>query len=194
MPALFELLRPLCDAPDRKAVYLLTGSACWDLIRGVSETLAGRIHFVHVGGFGLAEVGSEKLDQLWVRGGFPRAYLARSTGAWARWMRSFAQTFLERDIPGLGSRVPPVALGRFWRMLAHVHGQTWNAAELARSMGTTARTATGYRDLLAGTFMVRLLQPWFENVGKRFGQVPQAVTSAIRAFCIICWEWRRCPT
>ncbi len=173
MPALFELLRPLCDAPDRKAVYLLTGSASWDLIRGVSETLAGRIQFVHVGGLGLAEVGSEKLDQLWVRGGFPRAYLARSTGAWARWMRSFAHTFLERDIPGLGSRVPPVALGRFWRMLAHVHGQTWNATELARSMGTTARTATGYRDLLAGTFMVRLLQPWFENVGKRLVKSPK---------------------
>ena len=173
MPALFELLRPLCDEPSRKAVYLLTGSASWDLIRGVSETLAGRVQFLQVGGFALAEVGPANLEQLWVRGGFPRAYLAGSTDAWARWMRSFAQTFLERDIPGLGSRVPPVALGRFWRMLAHLHGQTWNAAELARSMGTTAKTATGYLDLLAGTFMVRLLQPWFENVGKRLVKSPK---------------------
>lgn len=171
--ALFELLRPLCDEPSRKAVYLLTGSASWDLIRGVSETLAGRVQFLQVGGFALAEVGPANLEQLWVRGGFPRAYLAGSTGAWARWMRSFAQTLLERDIPGLGSRVPPVTLGRFWRMLAHLHGQTWNAAELARPMGTTAKTATGYRDLLAGTFMVRLLQPWFENVGKRLVKSPK---------------------
>ena len=173
MPALFETLRPICDDPARRAVFLLTGSASWDLVRGVSETLAGRIHFVNVGGFSLDEVGAGRLDQLWMRGGFPRAYLAPSDAAWGRWMRSFSRTFLERDVPGLGSRVPPEALGRFWRMLAHVHGQTWNATALARSMDVTAKTANRYRDLLAGTFMARVLPPWFENVGKRQVKSPK---------------------
>lgn len=173
MPALFEVLRPICDDPARRSVFLLTGSASWDLVRGVSETLAGRISFVDVGGFSLDEVGNDNLDRLWMRGGFPRAYLAASDAAWARWMRSFARTFLERDVPGLGSQVPPQALGRFWRMLAHVHGQTWNAAALARSMDVSAKTANRYRDLLAGTFMARVLPPWFENVGKRQVKSPK---------------------
>lgn len=173
MPELFETLRPICDDPARRAVFLLTGSASWDLVRGVSETLAGRILFVNVGGFSLDEVGAGQLDQLWMRGGFPRAYLAPSDAAWGRWMRSFSRTFLERDVPGLGSRVPPEALGRFWRMLAHVHGQTWNATALARSMDVTAKTANRYRDLLAGTFMARVLPPWFENVGKRQVKSPK---------------------
>ena len=120
--ALFELLRPLCDEPSRKAVYLLTGSASWDLIRGVSETLAGRVQFLQVGGFALAEVGPANLEQLWVRGGFPRAYLAGSTDAWARWMRSFAQTFLERDIPGLGLVKSPKLYIRDSGILHHLLG------------------------------------------------------------------------
>ena len=173
MPELFEVLRPICDDPDRKAVFLLLGSASWDLIQGVSETLAGRILFVDVGGFSLAEVGPANQDKLWMRGGFPRAWLAPSAAAWTRWMRSFTRTFLERDVPGLSSRVSPESLGRFWRMLAHYHGQTWNAAELARSMDLNAAAVNRYRDLLAGAFMVRILPPWFENLGKRIVKSPK---------------------
>ncbi len=173
MPGLFEVLRPICDDPDRKAVFLLLGSASWDLIQGVSETLAGRILFVDVGGFSLAEVGPANQDALWMRGGFPRAWLAPSAAVWTRWMRSFTRTFLERDVPGLGSRVSPESLGRFWRMLAHYHGQTWNAAELARSMDVGVTTVNRYRDLLAGAFMVRVLPPWFENLGKRIVKSPK---------------------
>ena len=173
IPALFELLRPICDDPNRQAVFLLLGSASWGLIKGVSETLAGRILFVDVGGLSLREVGSEHQDRLWMRGGFPRAWLARSPAAWTRWMQSFTRTFLERDIPALGVRTAPEALGRFWRMLAHYHGQTWNASELGRSMDVSATAVNHYRDLLAGTFMVRVLPPWFENLGKRIVKSPK---------------------
>ena len=173
MPGLFEVLRPVCDDPDRRAVFLLLGSASWDLIQGVSETLAGRILFVDVGGFSLTEVDPANQDRLWMQGGFPRAWLAPSSSSWTRWMRSFTRTFLERDVPGLGSRVPPESLGRFWRMLAHYHGQTWNAAELARSMDMSVPAVNRYRDLLAGAFMVRILPPWFENLGKRIVKSPK---------------------
>ena len=173
MPALFEVLRPICDDRNRKAVFLLAGSASWDLIQGISETLAGRILFVDVGGFSLAEVGRQNQDRLWMRGGFPRAWLARSAAEWTRWMESFTRTFLERDIPGLGSRVSPEALGRFWRMLAHFHGQVWNATELGRSMDVSATAVNHYRDLLAGTFMIRVLPPWRESLGKRLIKSPK---------------------
>ncbi len=173
MPELFEVLRPICDSRNRKAVFLLLGSASWDLIKGVSETLAGRILFVDVGGFSLAEVGPQNQDRLWMRGGFPRAWLAPSAAAWTRWMQSFTRTFLERDIPGLGSKVSPEALGRFWRMLAHYHGQTWNAAEVGRSMDVSVTAANHYRDLLAGSFMLRVLPPWFERLGKRIIKSPR---------------------
>ncbi|MCX6876307.1 MAG: ATP-binding protein [Verrucomicrobia bacterium] len=173
MPELFEVLRPICDSRQRKAVFLLLGSASWELVKGVSETLAGRIQFVDVAGFSLSEVGGGELSRLWLRGGFPRAFLAEGTGAWERWMESFTRTFLERDIPGIGSRVAPAALGRFWRMLGHFHGQTWNAAELARSLDVSVSAVNHYRDLLAGTFMVRVLPPWFENLGKRLVKSPK---------------------
>ena len=173
MPGLFETLRPLCDERNRKAVFLLLGSASPDSIEGVSETLAGRILFVDVGGFSLAEAGVRNQDRLWMRGGFPRAYLASSNASWKRWMESFTRTFLERDIPGLGSRVSPQALGRFWRMLAHYHGQTWNASELGRSMDASVTAVNHYRDLLAGSFMIRVLPPWFENLGKRIVKSPK---------------------
>ena len=173
MPELFEILRPICDSRNRKAVFLLLGSASWDLIKGVSETLAGRILFVDVGGFSLAEVGPQNQDRLWMRGSFPRAWLAPSAAAWTRWMQSFTRTFLERDIPGLGSKVSPEALGRFWRMLAHYHGQTWNAAEVGRSMDVSVTAANHYRDLLAGSFMLRVLPPWFERLGKRIIKSPR---------------------
>ena len=173
VPELFEILRPICDDPERKAVFLLLGSASWDLIRGVSETLAGRISLVDVSSFSLDEVGTESQDRLWMRGGFPLAYLAESDEACTLWMESFARTFLERDVPGLGSRVAPDTLGRFWTMLAHVHSRTWNASALGRSMGVGVNAVNRYRDLLAGTFMIRVLPPWFENVGKRVVKAPK---------------------
>ncbi len=173
LPSLFATLRPLCDDKKRKAVFLLLGSASLDLVQGVSETLAGRIQLVDVAGFSLAEVGAVEQDRLWLRGGFPRAFLAESTAAWERWMENFARTFLERDIPGLGTRVSPAALWRLWRMLAHFHGQTWNASELARSMDASPVAVNHYRDLLAGTFMLRVLPPWFENLGKRLIKSPK---------------------
>jgi len=173
MPELFEVLRPICDARDRQAVFLVLGSASLDLIEGVSETLAGRVLFVDVGGLSIAEAGPENQDRLWLRGGFPRAYLAPSADAWSRWMESFTRTFLERDIPGLRSRVAPAAVGRFWRMLAHYHGQTWNATELARSMDVSVTAVRNYRDLLSGAFMIRQLPPWFENLGKRLVKSPK---------------------
>ena len=195
LPALFEVLRPVCDARDRNAVFLLLGSASWELIEGVSESLAGRIFFVDVGGFSLAEVGAEHQDRLWMRGGFPRAWLAPSAAAWTRWMQSFTRTFLERDIPGLGSKVSPSALGRFWRMLAHYHGQTWNAAELARSMDVSAAAVNHYRDLLAGTYMIRVLPPWFENLGKRLVKSPKVFLrdSGILHFLLGLEEARELP-
>ena len=173
MPELFEVLRPICDDPDRNAVFLLLGSASPDLVKGVSETLAGRILFVDMGGFSLAEAGPANQNRLWLRGGFPRACLARTPSAWSRWMQSFVRTFVERDIPALRPGVSPQALGRLWRMLAHVHGQTWNAAQLGRSLDASASTVNRYRDLLAGAFMIRILPPWFENLGKRLVKSPK---------------------
>jgi predicted AAA+ superfamily ATPase len=173
VPSLFETLRPLCDSPNRKAVFLLLGSASWDLVKGISETLAGRIQFVDVPGFSIREAGPDNQDRLWMQGGFPRAFLAPSPEAWHRWMEAFSRTFLERDIPGLGSKVAPEALGRFWRMLAHFHGQIWNASELARSLDVSVTAINHYRDLLAGTFMARVLPPWFENMGKRLVKSPK---------------------
>ena len=173
LPQLFEVVRPICDDPDRKAVFLLVGSASWDLVRGVTETLAGRILLMDVGGFALSEVGSSNRDTLWMRGGFPRAFLAPSAAAWVRWMGSFTRTFLERDIPMLSPRVSPEAIGRFWRMIAHYHGQTWNASALAHSMDVSAAAVNRYRDLLSGAFMVRILPPWLENLGKRLVKSPK---------------------
>ena len=173
MPSLFQVLRPICDDPARQTVYLLLGSASPDIVKGVSETLAGRIRFVDVTGFSLTEVGTEQQAELWMRGGFPRAFLASTASAWLRWMQAFTRTFLERDIPGLGSRVSPASLGRFWRMLAHCHGRVWNAARLGRSMDVSTTAVNHYRDLLSGTFMIRVLPPWYENLGKRLVKSPK---------------------
>lgn len=173
IPEIFEVLRPICDDPGRRAVFLLLGSASLDLVRGVSETLAGRILFVEMGGLSLAEVGAANHDRLWMRGGFPRAYLAESGKEWVRWMESFTRTFVERDIPGLRPGVSSRGIGRFWRMLAHLHGQTWNASQLARSLDTRTKSVMRYRDLLEGAFMVRVLQPWFTNLGKRLVKSPR---------------------
>lgn len=173
MPALFEILRPLCDDPDRKAVFLLLGSANWDLVKGVSESLAGRVLFVDVPGLALEEVGTSAQDSLWFRGGYPRAFCAGNEEEALEWLDAFRRTYLERDIPGFGSKVSPTALGRFWSMLAHYHGQTWNASKFSEALGMDSRTVTHYRDLLVGTFMIRVLPPWFENLGKRNVKSPK---------------------
>jgi predicted AAA+ superfamily ATPase len=166
-PELFPLLRTLIDRTDHPARFLILGSASRDLIRQGSETLAGRISFVEVTPFAGHEVGGNALDMLWIRGGFPLSFLASSIDTSAAWRKTFIRTFLERDIPALGITIPPQTIRRFWQMLVHYHGQTFNASEIGSSMGVSDTTASRYLDILSGTFMVRRLQPWFENIGKR---------------------------
>lgn len=173
LPELFGVLRPLSDRTDNPARFLVLGSASPDLVRGVSETLAGRVMFVKIPGFTLDEVTSEHQNKLWLRGGFPRAYLASDDRAAWRWMEGFGETFLERDIPQLGIRVPAEALRRFWLMTAHYHGQIWNASELARSMDVTSNTVSRYLDILNGAYVLRVLQPWHENLKKRQVKSPK---------------------
>ena len=172
-PALFETLRVLVDRPGNPARFLVLGSASPALVRGVSESLAGRVGLVELTGFDMSEVGPESWRTLWLRGGFPRAYLAPHDRGSAVWRRSFVQTFLERDIPQLGITVPAETLRRFWTMLAHYHGQVWNAAEFARALGSSEGTARRYLDILTGAFMVRALPPWFANVRKRQVRSPR---------------------
>lgn len=173
MPALFETLRVLVDRPHNDARFLLLGSASPQLVKGVSESLAGRVGLVDLGGFSLGETGTHAWRTLWERGGFPRAFLARTGRSSALWRRDFVRTFLERDIPQFGITIPAESLRRFWTMIAHYHGQTWNAAEFARSLGSGEATARRYLDILAGAFMVRVLPPWFENLKKRQVKAPK---------------------
>jgi len=172
-PELFELLRTLVDRPQNAARFLVLGAASPALVKGVSESLAGRIGFVDLSGFELREVGPEHADRLWLRGGFPRSYLAPDDEHSAAWRTEFVRTFLERDIPQLGISIPAETLRRFWTMVAHYHGQVWNAAEFARSLGTAENTARRYLDILAGSYMVRVLPPWFENLKKRQVKAPK---------------------
>ncbi|MGQ9590596.1 MAG: ATP-binding protein [Planctomycetota bacterium] len=172
-PRLFELLRVLADRRPTRARFLILGSASPALVRGVSESLAGRVAYVDMGGFVLEEVGARNWKRLWTRGGLPAAYLAPTDAGSHDWRMHFIQSFLERDMPQLGIRVPAPALRRFWTMLAHCHAQPWNAADLARAMGVKEDTARHYLDILAGAFMVRQLMPWFENVGKRVVKSPK---------------------
>ena len=172
-PALFETLRVLVDRPGNAARFLVLGSASPSLVRGVSESLAGRVGLVDLSGFDLSEVGPEAWRRLWLRGGFPRAFLAPDDHASSVWRESFVQTFLQRDIPQLGITVPAATLRRFWTMLAHYSGQKWNAAEFARALGSSQVTARRYLDILSGAFMVRALPPWFANVRKRQVRSPK---------------------
>jgi uncharacterized protein len=172
-PELFELLRVLVDRPGNSAHFLLLGSASPHLVRGVSESLAGRIGFVDLSGFDLAEVDTSQRDRLWLRGGFPRSFLADDDSDSMAWRQGFIRTVLERDIPQLGITIPAETLRRFWMMVAHYHAQVWNAAEFARSLGASEVTARRYLDILAGAYMVRLLPPWFENISKRQVKSPK---------------------
>ena len=172
-PELFPVLRGLVDRPGQATRFLILGSASPHILHQASETLAGRVEFVELSGFDLSETGANALNTLWLRGGFPRSFLAGSDEDSFAWREGFVRTYLERDIPQLGFRIAAPALRRFWTMLAHYHGQTWNASELARSMGLSDKTVRGYLDLLTGTYMVRQLQPWFENLAKRQVKAPK---------------------
>ena len=171
LPGIFELLRVLADRSGPPARFLVLGSASPELLRQTSESLAGRIAFHELGGFDLTEV--DDLERLWVRGGFPRSYLARSGPASRRWRDSFVRTLLARDLPEFGSAIPSPTLRRFWTMLAHWHGQLWNGAEFGRAFGVSHTTVRRYLDLLTSVFVVRQLQPWFENIRKRQVRSPK---------------------
>ncbi|MDQ3037134.1 MAG: ATP-binding protein [Myxococcota bacterium] len=172
-PELFPTLRVLADRPRTPARFLVLGSAAPSLLRQTSETLAGRVAFHEVGGFTMDEVGPTHMERLWVRGAFPRSFLARSEPASFEWRDQLARTFLEREVAELELGIPPVALRRFWSMLAHHHAQLWNASELGRAFGVADTTVRRYLDVLTGTFMVRQLTPFFENVGKRQVKSPK---------------------
>ena len=172
-PELMPLLRVLADRRPLPARFLILGSASPTLMKGCSETLAGRAHFVSMNGFSLEEAGAEQSGALWVRGGFPDSFLAANDTASLKWREDFIQTFLERDLPLLGIGAPSPTLRRFWTMTAHYHGQTWNGTEIGASLGVSHQTSRRYVDSLTDAFVLRQLQPWFENTGKRVVKSPK---------------------
>lgn len=172
-PDLFPVLRVLADRPGRSAGFLVLGSAAPELVARSAESLAGRVEFVDLHGFDIEEVASISWQEVWLRGGFPKALLAGSDDDSAAWREGFVRTFLERDLPQFGVRVAAPVMRRFWMMLAHWHGQTWNSSELGRAMGLSDKTIRSYLDTLTQTYMVRQLQPWFENLNKRQVKSPK---------------------
>ncbi len=172
-PDLMPLLRVLLDRNPLPAKFLILGSASPDIIRGTSESLAGRIAFVDMHGFNLQEIGTDSVRKLWLRGGFPPAFTAQSDADSLQWRLDFIRTFVERDLPMFGYSPAPETIRRFLMMLAHYHGQTWNGSEIARSLQVSHPTTRHYADLLCGAFLVRRLPPWFENVGKRIVKSPK---------------------
>lgn len=172
-PDLFPVLRVLADREGVPARFLILGSASGDLLRQTSESLAGRIERITMGGFSIDEVGQDATDDLWRRGGFPRSYLASSETDSVAWREQFILTLLERDLPQWGVRVPAIALRRFWSVLAHYHAQTWSAAESARALGVSESTCRRYLDLLTDSFMIRQLQPYYANLRKRQVKSPK---------------------
>lgn len=173
LPEIFPLLRVLADQPDTNRKFLLLGSASPELMRNSSETLAGRIGFVDLTGFQLDEVGIENLSPLWMRGGFPRSYLTDDDRQSYQWRQDFIRTFLERDLNLLGFNLSAPMIRRFWIMLAHYHGQIWKASDFARSLGVSEPTVKSWFDILTGAYMVRQVQPWFENLQKRQVKAPK---------------------
>jgi predicted AAA+ superfamily ATPase len=172
-PEIFKVLRVLADRTPSPARFLILGSASRNLLRQTSESLAGRTEVIDIEGFALDEVGADAARTLWFRGGFPLSFTAKSDTDSRVWRREFIRTFLELDLPQLGLTTPAPAMRRFWTMLAHFHGQTWNAAEPARSLGVSEPTVRRLLDWLSGTFMVRQLPPWHENIGKRQVKAPK---------------------
>ncbi len=173
MPDLFPVLRVLADRKPVRTRFLVLGSASPDLLRQSSESLAGRIAYMELEGFTLLEIPPKQNGRLWLRGGLPPSFLARTNQESLTWRKSYIRTFLERDLPQLGVRTPSVTLERFWTMLAHYHGQTWNASEFARSFGVSDQSVRRYLDLLTSTFVVRQLQPWVANLKKRQVKSPK---------------------
>ncbi|PYQ95343.1 MAG: hypothetical protein DMF95_29615 [Acidobacteria bacterium] len=176
-PEIFPTLRVLADRRPRRVRFLVLGSASPDLLRQGSESLAGRIHYHELKGLSLSDVGRTRLKRLWLRGGFPRSFLAKSETESVAWRRALIRTFLERDLPQLGVQIPAETLRRFWTMVAHVHGQTWNASEFGRAFGMADTTVRRYLDLLTATFLVRQLQPFHENLAKRQVKAPKLYVS-----------------
>ncbi len=172
-PDLFPILRVLADREDQPAQFLILGSASGELMRQTTESLAGRMERVIISGFTIGELGPDSGSRLWLRGGFPLSYLASTEDDSRAWRKNFIQTLLERDFPQWGVRVPALALMRFWTMLAHYHGQTWNAAGPARALGVSESTSRRYLDLLTDAFMVRQLQPYHANIRKRQVKAPK---------------------
>ncbi|MBK7685981.1 MAG: ATP-binding protein [Rhodocyclaceae bacterium] len=173
---LFPVLRVLADRPQshgEETRFLILGSASPALLQQSSESLAGRIEVIEIGGLALDEVGVSETDNLWLRGGFPRAFLSRSNADSQAWRKQFLLALVERDLPQLGMSLPPAAMMRFLAMLAHYHGQIWNAADPARSLGISEPTVRRYLDLLTGAYLVRQLAPWHENLGKRQVKSPK---------------------
>jgi uncharacterized protein len=171
-PHLFAVLRVLADRPDRPATFLVLGSASPDLVGLTSESLAGRVEIVELGGLRFDDVGASGLDRLWLHGAFPAAYTRDLTDS-VVWRSNYVATFLERDLAQLGFRLPAAQMRRFWTMLAHYHAQTWNGAELARGLGVSQPTVRRYLDALTDALVVRQLQPWYANVGKRVIRSPK---------------------
>jgi uncharacterized protein len=172
-PELFPLLRVLADRKPLPAKFLILGSASPELLRQSSETLAGRIESIELTGFSLSEVGAGAMNKHWLRGGFPLSFLAESESDSVMWRKKFVQTFIERELPSFGINIPPATMTRFWMMLAHYHGQTWNASEIACAMNLDHKTTRRYLDILTSLFAIRQLQPWFENIGKRQVKSPK---------------------
>lgn len=172
-PDLFPVLRVLADRPRRPARFLILGSASPELLRQSAESLAGRIFYHELNGFSIEELGISNHNQLWLRGGFPRSYLTRTNDDSFEWRQGFVRTFLERDLPQLGITIRSATLRRFWTMLAHYHGQTWNASEFARSFGVADTTIRNYLDLLSSALVVRQFPPWRENIKKRQVKAPK---------------------
>lgn len=170
---LFRLLRVLVDRPSNPARFLVLGSASPGLLRQSSESLAGRIAYHELAPLAIDETGGGSVERLWVRGGFPRSYLAAGEEESLAWRKAFVRTFLARDLPELGFGVPAATMRRFWTMLAHCHGDRWNAAEIARSMGVSAPTVASYLDGLVDALVVRKLTPWFANLRKRQVKAPK---------------------
>jgi len=173
VPELFSVLRVIVDQPEFSGKFLILGSASPNIIKNVSETLAGRVEFVELTAFSFQETGLVSLQNLWLRGGFSRSFLANSDQDSYAWREGFIRTFLERDIPQFGISISAQAMRRFWTMLAHFHGQTWNSSKIARSMGVSDKTARSYLDILTGTYMIRQLQPWFAHISKRQVKAPK---------------------
>lgn len=172
-PDLFPILRVLAERKGQPARFLILGSASPQLMKGAAESLAGRVHFIHMGGLNCEEVGTDTRNRLWLRGGFPESYLAASDEVSGRWRRSFIQTFLYQDIPSFGIDVSPERLRRFWIMAAHYHGQTWNSSAIAKSLDISHSTARSYLDVLTDSYVMRQLPPFVTNLKKRIVKAPK---------------------